>query len=199
MNDQAMQSRAAVAIGASAGGVDALLALMPMLPAGFAAAVLVVLHVPAGRSTLSELLSRVCALPVKEAEDKEALRDGHVYVAPGGYHLLVEPDRTLSLSVDEPVHFARPAIDLTFESAALAYEEQLLGIVLTGANSDGAAGLAAIREQGGQCWVQDPQEASSRAMPEAAINTGSAQWIAPLAQIGQKLAGWSPARAERQP
>lgn len=197
MNEPSMQSRAAVVIGASAGGVDALLALMHMLPRSFAAALLLVLHVPAGRSTLAQLLARVCALPVKEAEDKEVLRDGQVYVAPGGYHLLVEPDRTLSLSVDEPVHFARPAIDLTFESAALAYEDQLLAIVLTGANADGAAGLAAVREQNGECWVQDPQEAASRAMPDAAIATGSAQWVAPLAQIGHRLARWSPASVER--
>jgi two-component system, chemotaxis family, protein-glutamate methylesterase/glutaminase len=199
MNDDTMQSRAAVAIGASAGGVDALLTLLAGLPANFAAAVLLVLHMPAIRSTLPQLLSRVCALPVKEAEDKETILDGHVYVAPGGYHLLVEPDRTLSLSLDEPVHFARPSVDLLFESAALAYESRLLAMVLTGANGDGAAGLTSVREQGGECWVQDPTEAASRAMPDAAIASGSAQRVLPLAQLTQALAQWQPRAMEGAP
>jgi two-component system chemotaxis response regulator CheB len=101
--------------------------------------------------------------------------------------------------MDAPVHFARPAIDLLFESAALAYEDRLLGIVLTGANADGAAGLAAVRAQGGECWVQDPQEAVSRVMPDAAIATGSAHQVLTLEQTGLRLARWKLAAAEGRP
>lgn len=186
-----LQAQSAVVIGASAGGVDALLSLLPALPADFAAAVIVVLHVPATRSSaMPQLLSRVCQLPVKEVEDKETILAGRIYVAPGGYHLLVEPDRSFSFSLDEPVNYARPAIDVLFESAALTYESRLLAIVLTGANADGAAGLAAVKAQGGQCWVQDPREAQSRTMPEAAIATGSAELVLPLKDLGQRLATW---------
>lgn len=191
MNDSVLPSRAAVVIGASAGGVDALMALLPSLPAGFNAAVLLVLHSgPSRSSTLPQLLARVCALPLKEAEDKEAIVDGHVYVAPGGYHLLVEPDRSLSLSLDEPVNFARPSIDLLFESAALAYESHLLAVMLTGANNDGAEGLREVKANGGQCWAQDPKEAVARAMPDAAIATGCVDQVLPLASIGKRLAQW---------
>jgi two-component system chemotaxis response regulator CheB len=204
MNFQAREAssaaQSAVAIGASAGGVDALLALLPNLPAGFAAAVIVVLHVPAARSSaLPQLLARVCQLPVKEAEDKETLLAGHIYIAPGGYHLLVEPDRSLSFSLDAPVNYARPAIDVLFESAALAYEARLLAIVLTGANADGAAGLAAVKAQGGQGWVQDPREAQASTMPEAAIATGCAELVLPLKDLGQRLATWRALGEEHYP
>lgn len=159
-----------VAIGASAGGVEAVGQLLSALPADFKPAVLVVLHLPPeGPNALPSVFARKCARPVKEAEDKEPLTSGTVYVAPSDYHLLVEPDRSLSLSRDEVRHYSRPSIDMLFESAALAYRDRALAILLTGANADGAEGMKQICECGGRAWVQDPAEAFSATMPEAAI------------------------------
>ncbi|MAR56435.1 MAG: chemotaxis protein CheB [Rickettsiales bacterium] len=160
----------AVVIGASAGALEALSVLLPALPADFPAPVMLVVHVPPDKdSLLSEILSPRCQLGVMEAEDKQPLEAGNIYIAPPNYHLLVETEKCLSLSNDEPVMYSRPSIDLLFESAADAYEEQLTGIVLTGANSDGAAGLAAIVEAGGRAIVQQPEEAMAAAMPQAAL------------------------------
>ena len=178
----------AVAIGASAGGVEALGVLLPALPAGFGRAVLVVMHLPADRpSRLAELFARRCALPVREALDKEQLESGTVYVAPPGYHLQVEPGGWLSLSVDEPVHHARPSIDVLFESAAHAFGARLLGVVLTGANADGAAGLRAIRRAGGAAWVQAPETAQHPAMPRAALALAGADRVLALEPMAQAL------------
>ncbi|HSW16574.1 MAG TPA: chemotaxis protein CheB, partial [Ramlibacter sp.] len=144
------QGADAVVIGASAGGVHALLTLLGCLPAGFEPAVLAVLHVPASQpSGVAELMAGVCALPVREALDKQPIAGGVVVFAPADYHLLVEPGRTLALSVDAPVHYSRPAIDPLFESAAEVFGERLLALVLTGANGDGAEGLLAVRRCGG--------------------------------------------------
>jgi two-component system chemotaxis response regulator CheB len=159
-----------VTIGASAGGVDAVSQLLDALPADFEPAILIVLHLPPdGPNALTSVFSRKCARPVKEAEDKEPITAGTVYVAPADYHLLVEPDHTLSLSRDEARHYSRPSIDMLFESAALAYRDRVLAILLTGANADGAEGMKQICECGGRAWVQDPAEAFSSTMPEAAI------------------------------
>lgn len=171
----------AVVIGASAGGVEAVGSLLGALHADCPLPIAVVLHVPPQRSTmLPAVLGARCALPVKEAEDKEYFMPGTVYVAPPGYHLLLEPGRSLALSVDEAVNFSRPSIDVLFESAAYAFRASLLGIILTGANHDGAAGLAMIRAQGGLAWVQDPVSALMPAMPEAAIRHAGADLILPL-------------------
>ena len=116
------------------------------------------------------------------------MQAGSVYVAPPGYHLLVEPARTLALSVDEPVNFCRPSVDVLFESAAYAYREKLLGIVLTGANGDGARGLKAVREAGGLAWVQDPDTALARAMPQCALQYAGADLILSLADLATELA-----------
>jgi len=178
----------AIVIGASAGGVEALIDILESLPEDFGAAIIVVLHLPPQRATaLPQLFARRCALPVKEAEDKETIQPGTVYLAPPDYHLLVEPDRRLALSVDEPQHFSRPAIDLLFESAAYAYREKLIGVVLTGASVDGAAGLCTIQAFGGATWVQDPDEASMGTMPAAAIAQGGADEVLPLREIGSRL------------
>lgn len=161
----------AVVIGASAGAVEALAALLPHLPAGYRLPVLVVVHVPPGRpSALVELFRARCRVPVKEAEDKEPITAGTVYFAPPDYHLLVEPDRRLSLSSEEPVHYSRPSIDVLFETAADAYRPELVGVILTGANADGAAGLAAVVAAGGTAAVEDPATAYSPAMPAAALD-----------------------------
>jgi two-component system, chemotaxis family, protein-glutamate methylesterase/glutaminase len=174
----------AVVIGASAGGVEAIAAILDALPASFTAAVIIVLHLPPDRPTaLPQLFGKRARLPVKEAEDKEIILGGAVYLAPPGYHLLVEPDKRFSLSLDEAEHFSRPSIDLLFESAAYAYREKLLGIVLTGASVDGAAGLRTVRTLGGLAWVQDPADASMSIMPAAAIAEAGADSICSLTEI----------------
>jgi two-component system chemotaxis response regulator CheB len=179
----------AVVVGASAGGVDAVGALLGGLPKPFAPSIIVVIHVPASRpSLLAEIFQARCRLPVHEALDKERIEPGNVYVAPPGYHLLVESDETLALSLDAPVGFSRPSIDVLFESAAAVFGDQLLGIVLSGANDDGAAGLATIREAGGRAWVQKPSEAVAPAMPQAAIDRAGADLVLPLADICERLA-----------
>ena len=179
----------AVAIGASTGGVEALIALLGALPRSFEPTLLIVMHIPAtNEGLLVNVLGPHCLLPVREAEDKDPVQAGSVYVAPPGYHLLVEPARTLALSVDEPVNFCRPSVDVLFESAAYAYREKLLGIVLTGANDDGARGLKAVREAGGLAWVQDPDTALARAMPQCALQYAGADLILSLADLATELA-----------
>lgn len=160
----------AIVIGASAGAVEALSAILPLLPRGYGLPVLVVVHLPPDRpSALPGLFAAKCRIKVKEAEDKEPIQDGAIYFAPPNYHLLVENDRSLSLSQDPPVLYSRPSIDVLFESAAEVYGAGLIGIVLTGANADGAEGLRAVCKAGGAGVVQDPQEAQARAMPQAAL------------------------------
>ncbi|AKQ65088.1 Chemotaxis response regulator protein-glutamate methylesterase CheB [Myxococcus hansupus] len=163
----------AVVVGASAGGVEALGTLLPALPRGFRPAVLVVLHQPRERrSLLVDIFSSRCALPVQEAQDKEPAQPGTIYFAPPDYHLLVDDGPSLALSADEPVLFSRPSIDVLFESAADTYGHRLAGLILTGANSDGARGLAAVREAGGVTLVQRPDTAMVATMPTAALARG---------------------------
>lgn len=178
----------AIVIGASAGALDALSAILPTLPAGFALPVMIVVHVPPDRdSVLAELFQAKCRVTVKEAEDKEPIVGGTVYFAPPGYHLLIEADKTLALSSDDPVLFSRPSIDVLFESAADAYGSEVLGIILTGANQDGAEGLRAIAQSGGAALVQAPCEALASFMPEAAIQAVPDAIVMPLEQIAARL------------
>ena len=178
----------AVVIGASAGGVEALGALLPALPAGYTLPVFCILHLPGDReSRLAELFAERLPLRVKEAVDKEAIEPGTVYFAGAGYHLSVESDFTFSVSCEPPVHFARPAIDVLMESSADAYGAGLAGILLTGANHDGAAGMAAIHAAGGLTVVQDPDEAQVATMPQSAIDRFTPHLILPLARIGALL------------
>jgi two-component system chemotaxis response regulator CheB len=161
----------AVVIGASAGAVQALLTILPALPAGYPLPVLVVVHVPPDRSNvLVPLFQSKCRLIVKEAEDKEPVVGGVVYFAPSDYHMLVEMDGALALSTDEPVNYSRPSIDVLFESAADAYGSSVVGVILTGANHDGAAGLKAIMDADGVAIVEDPVGAYASAMPHAALD-----------------------------
>lgn len=165
-------------IGASAGGVEALSVLLPALPAGLRAAVAIVLHLPRERpSRLVEVFRPKCARPVEEAEDKAPIEPGTIYFAPPDYHLLVDEGRRFALSADEPVHFSRPSIDVLFESAAEQYGARLAGIVLTGANADGAAGLAAVGRAGGVTLVQAPATAYATLMVESALE----RWPAAVA------------------
>lgn len=178
----------AVVIGGSSGGVEALQQLLAALPANFAPAVLVVLHLPRQRpSQLAEVLGHHCALPVTEAVDKQSIDGGCVVFAPPDYHLLVEPGRTLALSVDEPVLHSRPAIDPLFESAAAVYGRRLLGLLLTGASEDGTAGVAAIRRCGGQAWIQHPADAQARTMPESALARAGADAVLSLDAMCRRL------------
>lgn len=178
----------AIVIGASAGGVSALLRLLPGLPASYGCAIVVVMHIPEGRkSNLAGVFQHRMKLPVREARDKEQLSSGTLYFAGSGYHLSVECDRSFSLSCEERVNFSRPAIDYLMESAADAYGPALLGILLTGANQDGAAGLAAIGMAGGLTVVQSPAEAEQPIMPLEAIRLRAPDLILPLDDIHSLL------------
>lgn len=174
----------AIVVGASAGGVEALSALLGALPARLDAAVLVVLHLPRGRrSLLAEIFGPRCAVPVVEAGDKDPVRPGTVYLAPPDYHLLVDAGPCTALTVDAPVNYSRPSIDVLFESAADLWGRRLAGVVLTGANQDGAEGLAAVRRAGGITLVQDPADAQAPLMPSAALRLGPADRVLPLAGL----------------
>ncbi len=178
----------AIVIGVSFGGLQALLSLLPSLGADFPVPIMVVQHHAAQADDfLARHLDSLCQLQVKMAEEKEMAQAGVVYLAPANYHLLVEDNQSLSLSVDEKVNFARPAIDVLFESAADAYGARLVGVVLTGANNDGSKGLRCIKEYGGLAVVQDPQTAEAPSMPEAALAACEVDHVVPLAEIGAFL------------
>jgi two-component system chemotaxis response regulator CheB len=178
----------AVAVGASAGGIDALFALLAGLQPPLAAALVVVLHLPEQQeSLLPQLFAQRTALPVQEAQPNAPVQPGTIYFAPPGYHLLVEAERSFALSCDAPELFSRPSIDVLFESCADVYGDRLVGIVLTGANEDGARGLATIKARGGLTAVQDPQEAVHAAMPIAAIERAAPDFVLPLAGLGALL------------
>lgn len=160
----------AIVVGASAGALEALSEILPPLPHDFPIPIAIVVHLPPERnSVLADLLRVKCHLDVREAEDKEPFEPGRVYLAPPDYHLLVEADRWLSLSNEEPVLFSRPSIDVLFESAADAFGPALIGVVLSGANDDGSRGLRAIVDAGGQAVVQRPDQSHADAMPRAAL------------------------------
>lgn len=179
-----MRTLEAVVIGTSAGALEALTAILPNLPKDYPLAVMVVVHLPADKkSMLTELFVNKCQMPVKEAEDKERIRSGTIYFAPPDYHLLVEQDKSLSLSSEEPVLYSRPSIDVLFETAADAYGEGLIGVVMTGANEDGARGLKTIINAGGIGIVQSPEQAFSSTMPLAALKNCPSVPALPLDQI----------------
>ncbi len=166
---QAAASWDAIVIGGSSGAIDALNVLLPALPAGLRAGVIVVLHLPCDRrSLLPDIFGYRCALPVLEAQDQQLIQPGNVYFGPPGYHLLVDRGPRLALSIDPPVNFSRPSIDVLFQSAADCYGDRLLGVLLSGANEDGAEGLAAIHAAGGCTLVQSPASAPVPTMPQAA-------------------------------
>ncbi|MCG2594305.1 chemotaxis protein CheB [Ramlibacter sp. XY19] len=178
----------AVAIGASAGGIDALFTLLGGLQAPFRGSVMIVLHLPEDHeSRLVEVFASRLAIDVQEAQPGAPVGSGKLYFAPPGYHLLVEADRTFALSCDPPVLFSRPSIDVLMESCADAYGGEVAGLVLTGANEDGARGLAAIKARGGMTAVQDPQEAQHATMPQAAIAAADPDFVLPLAGLRSLL------------
>jgi two-component system, chemotaxis family, protein-glutamate methylesterase/glutaminase len=179
-----------IVVGASWGGLDAAGRLLSDLPDAVDAPLVLAQHrhsnSPSGG--LAELLHLRIQRPVQDAEDKMAIERGKVYIAPPDYHLLVERG-SFALSVDERVQYARPSIDVLFESAAYAYGQGVIGIILTGANEDGAAGLRRIKESGGVAIIQDPAQAARRAMPDAAIAATVADAVLPLEEIGRFLYG----------
>jgi two-component system, chemotaxis family, protein-glutamate methylesterase/glutaminase len=159
----------AIAIGASAGGVEALSAVLPALNQSCHVPTFVVVHLPRERpSLLSQLFASKCSLAVVEALDKQPIEPGVIYFAPPDYHLLVDADH-LALSIDDLVHYCRPAVDVLFQSAADRYGPGLLALVLSGANQDGAAGLKYVAAAGGQTLVQRPDSAVAPQMPLAAL------------------------------
>ncbi|TGM98504.1 chemotaxis protein CheB [Leptospira dzoumogneensis] len=177
----------AIVIGVSSGGLKALGEILPSLPQNYPIPIVIVQHLsPRSDGYWIESMDKICKLFVKEADEKEKIERGNIYMAPANYHLLVEQDRTFSLSTDAKVNFARPSIDVLFESAAEVYGKELIGLILTGSNSDGALGLKKIKEEGGLTIVQDPETAESSSMPAHAISTSSVDHILPLEGI-QKL------------
>ncbi len=178
----------AVVIGVSAGGLNALSVILAELPPGFKLPVIIVQHIhPSSDYYMVCLLDDKAGLTVKEAQDKEDIVAKTVYFAPPDYHLLIENDRTFSLSIEDRVNFTRPSIDVLFESASDVYGSGLIGIILTGANQDGSYGLKVIKERGGVAVVQDPETAESDFMPRAALRVVNADYIIPLNQIAQLL------------
>jgi two-component system chemotaxis response regulator CheB len=191
--------RRLVAIGASAGGFQALTAILGRLPVDFAGSIAIVQHRRADESSLlRELLAQRSRLPVLEPYHGEPLRSGHVYIAPPDYHLLVEPG-SLALSVDPPVNRSRPSIDVLFDSAATAYRHRAIGVVLTGANADGALGAARLHQMRAPLLVQDPATAEAPACPAAALARVPTAMVLKVDEIAAQLAllcGGSPAMDE---
>jgi two-component system chemotaxis response regulator CheB len=184
------RSYCAIVMGASAGGVEAYCKVLSMLPSDFRLAVVLCLHMAEkSKAVLPEVISGVTKIPCKEGEDKEDVLPGHIYTAPPGYHLLIEQNHSLSLSTEDPVNFSRPSINVLFESAAYAYKDKLVGILLTGANDDGAEGLDIIRQLGGLTIVQEPTSALAPQMPTAAIRAGRPDHVMTLSEIGAFAAG----------
>jgi two-component system chemotaxis response regulator CheB len=181
-----------IVIGASLGGLRALEVLLAGLQDGLPAAIAIVQHrYRFANGDLISFLQRHSSLPIMEAEDKLAIRVGQAYLAPADYHLLVEPGH-FALSTEAPVSYARPSIDALFESAANAYKNGVVGVVLTGASQDGSRGLAKIKAQGGLAIVQEPTTAESRTMPDAAIAAVPDAQILPLSAIAPFLLNLCP-------
>jgi two-component system chemotaxis response regulator CheB len=183
-----MQRPEAIVIGCSLGGLRALKVLLGGLDSQLPVPVLLCSHT--GNSevdTFCSLLANHCALPVEEARERMPAAPGVVHVAPGGYHLLIESDKHFALSVDDVVRFSRPSIDVLFDAAAEVYRDRLIGVVLTGANADGAEGLAQIRSLGGTSIVQLPADAEAPEMPQAALDIAGADHCLPLHQIAPLL------------
>lgn len=171
-------------IGLSAGGIPLIKRILESLPAAYPIPVAIVAHLPSGHeSCLAELLNSITQLHVSNAQDKEKILAGHVYLAPPDYHLLVEKNHRFALSVDEPVMSVRPSINVLFESAAEVYEEKLIAVLLSGANSDGAEGMAYVKKLGGLGIVLDPKECEFSTMPTATLNRTEVDFVVGIEEI----------------
>ena len=178
----------AIVIGVSSGGLKAMKVMFSILPKDFNTPIIIVQHISSrSDNQWIKLLNDKCNLYLEEADEKEKIRNGKVYIAPPNYHLLIEKDKTFSLTIDERVNFARPSIDVLFESAAEAYKNKLIGVVLTGSNNDGTNGIKRIKELGGLTIVQDPETAESSYMPASAIAAIKPDYILSLEEITDLL------------
>jgi len=174
----------AIVIGVSSGGMNAMKVMFSLLPKEFNTPIIIVQHISSQSENLwIRLLNDKSNLYIKEADEKESIEHGKVYIAPPNYHLLIERDKTFSLTIDERVNYARPSIDVLFESAAEAYKSKLIGVILTGSNNDGTNGLKRIKEYGGLTIVQDPATAESSYMPASAIAVVQMDYILTLENI----------------
>ena len=174
----------AIVIGVSSGGMNAMKVMFSLLPKDFNTPIIIVQHISAHSDNLwIKLLNDQNNLSIKEADEKENIEYGKVYIAPPNYHLMIEKDKTFSLTIDERVNFARPSIDVLFESAAEAYKDKLIGVVLTGSNNDGTNGIKRIQECGGLTIIQDPETAESSYMPASAIAVIKPDYILSLKDI----------------
>jgi two-component system chemotaxis response regulator CheB len=174
----------AIVIGVSSGGMNAMKIIFSLLPGNFSMPIIIVQHVGShSENAWIKLLNDKSNLEIKEADEKEKIEKGKVYIAPANYHLLIERNKTFSLTTDEKVNFARPSIDVLFESAAEAYQNKLIGVVLTGSNNDGTKGIKRIKEYGGLTIVQDPDTAESSFMPASVIASFLPDYILPLEEI----------------
>jgi two-component system chemotaxis response regulator CheB len=179
-----------VVVGASLGGLEAVSKVLTALPETFPLPVVIAQHraaAPIADGDLSAIWQRHTSLPVCEADDKSAIEPGHVYVAPADYHLLIEARGLFALSTEGPVLWARPSIDVLFESAAVVYGAKVIGVVLTGASADGSQGMRAIRERGGCALVQEPSAAECDVMPRAVLAATAVNHVLALNEIGRVL------------
>ena len=176
----------AIFIGTSAGGVQSLNALFRLLPNNFLIPIIIVLHL-GEKPFIPSAFRSPLGVKIVEAEEKESIHAKTIYFAPANYHLLIENDKTFSLTTEDNVQYARPALDVTMDSMAQVYKRNLLGIVLTGANEDGADGLKQIKHFGGVTVAQDPKDALYPTMPEAAIKRADPDYILSLEEIGSLL------------
>ncbi len=174
----------AIVIGVSAGGMDALRAIIPNLPETLKVPIIIVQHLhPHSDNFLIRDLGRKTEYAVSQVDEKEVVLPGHIYFAPANYHLLIEHNRTFSLSVCDSVSYSRPSIDVLFETAAEVYQDKLVGVILTGANKDGSEGVRKIKRFGGTVIVQDPETAEADMMPKSAIQTTNIDFVLPLKDI----------------
>ena len=174
----------AIVIGVSSGGMNAMQVMFSILPKDFNTPIIIVQHIGArSDNQLIKILNDKSNLQIKEADEKEKIENGKVYIAPPNYHLMIERDKTLSLTIDERVNYARPSIDILFESAAEAYRDKLIGVILTGSNSDGTVGFKKINEYEGLTIAQDPKTAESAYMPASAIAAIKPDYILSLEDI----------------
>jgi two-component system chemotaxis response regulator CheB len=177
-----------IVIGTSFGGMNALKTILSILPSNFNIPILIIQHLSANsEGFLPKYLDRVCSINVKEADEKEQIKRGHAYIGPPNYHMLIDNQGFMSLSVDEKVNYARPSIDVLFESAVDAFGENIIGILLTGANSDGSKGLKRIKDNGGITIVQEPREAEADTMPKSALNVTQVDYVLTLNEIASLL------------
>lgn len=177
-----------ITIGVSAGGMNAMLQILPSLPINFPVPIVIVQHLHPHQGNFHiQYYQKRCKLKVCEASEKSAVVAGGIYFAPANYHLVIENDKTFSLNIDRKINFSRPSIDCLFFSASDVYRDKLLGILLTGANNDGAKGMKYIQINGGLTIVQDPKDAEVSSMPMSAIEIMKPDWILPLNKIAEKL------------